>query len=144
MSTVDLVVRNLAAWSLQVAVLALAAAALSRVLPIERPAARLAFGQALLALVLLLPLVQPWHAAMSGVSWSLSPAPCGGRCGPARDAGRSPRVLGDPWLASRRGRPAAAGRRVSPGSRRLRARPPSFPPSRLAATRCAAMASRPA
>jgi hypothetical protein len=95
MSTVDLVVRNLAAWSLQVAVLALAAAALSRVLPIERPAARLAFGQALLALVLLLPLVQPWHAAMSGVSWSLSPAPSTAAAGqPATPGGvRAPSAM---------------------------------------------------
>jgi hypothetical protein len=77
MSALDLALRNLAAWSLQVAVLGLAAAALSRLLPVERPAARLAFGQALLVLVLGLPLVQPWHAATPAVSWSLAltPAP---------------------------------------------------------------------
>ena len=45
-SALELVLRNLAAWSVQVAVLGLAAAFLSRLVPIERPAARLAFGQA--------------------------------------------------------------------------------------------------
>ena len=62
MSALELALRNLAAWSVQVAVLGLAAALLSRLLPIERPAARLALGQGLLALVLGLPLVQPWRA----------------------------------------------------------------------------------
>jgi beta-lactamase regulating signal transducer with metallopeptidase domain len=75
MSALDLALRNLGAWSLQVAVLGLAIAALSRLFPIERPAARLAFGQALLALVLGLPLAQPWHAATPGVSWSLALTP---------------------------------------------------------------------
>jgi hypothetical protein len=78
MSALDLPLRNLAAWSLQVGVLGLAAAAFSRLFPIERPAARLAFGQALLALVLALPLVQRWHAATPGVSWSLAFAPAQG------------------------------------------------------------------
>jgi len=60
-SALELLLRNLAAWSLQAGALALAAAILSRLLPVERPAARLALGQALLALVLGLPLVQPWQ-----------------------------------------------------------------------------------
>jgi beta-lactamase regulating signal transducer with metallopeptidase domain len=68
-SALELALRNLAAWSVQVGVLGLAAAVLSRLLPIERPATRLAFCQALLALVLGLPLVQPWHAAAPSVSW---------------------------------------------------------------------------
>jgi beta-lactamase regulating signal transducer with metallopeptidase domain len=72
MSALELTLRNLAAWSVQVAVLGLAAAALSRLLPIERPAARLAFGQALLAVILGLPLVQPWHATAPAVTWSLA------------------------------------------------------------------------
>jgi len=72
MNALDLALRNLAAWSLQVAVVGLAAAALSRLFPIERPAARLAFGQALLAVVLGLPLVQPWHATAPAVTWSLA------------------------------------------------------------------------
>jgi D-alanyl-D-alanine endopeptidase (penicillin-binding protein 7) len=71
-SGLELALRNLAAWSVQVAVLSLAAAILSRLLPVERPAARLAFGQALLALVLGLPLVQPWHATATEVSWSFA------------------------------------------------------------------------
>lgn len=74
MSALELALRNLASWSLQVAVLSLAAAALSRLLPIERPATRLALGQALLALALLLPLLQPWHAASAQVTWSVVPA----------------------------------------------------------------------
>jgi D-alanyl-D-alanine endopeptidase (penicillin-binding protein 7) len=74
-SALELALRNLAAWSVQVAVLGLAAAALARLLPVERPAARLALGQALLALVLGLPLVQPWHPAAPAVSWSFSLAP---------------------------------------------------------------------
>ena len=69
--------RNVAAWSLQVGVLALVAAALSRLLPIERPNARLAFGQALLALVFGLPLVQPWRSAVPEVGWSLALTPLG-------------------------------------------------------------------
>jgi beta-lactamase regulating signal transducer with metallopeptidase domain len=73
-SALDLVLRNLLAWSVQVAVLALAAAAVGRVAPIERPATRLAFGQALLALVLLLPLVQPWPAAAAAVDVTLGAA----------------------------------------------------------------------
>ncbi len=55
MSALELALRNLAAWSVQVAVLGLAAAALARLFPVERPAARLAFGQVLLAVVLGLP-----------------------------------------------------------------------------------------
>jgi len=65
--------RNLAAWSAQVAVLAGVAAALSRLLPIERPQARLAFGQGLLVLVLALPLVQPWQSSAAAVGWSIAP-----------------------------------------------------------------------
>ncbi len=67
-----LALRNLAAWSLQAGVLGVAAAAFSRLLPVDRPAARLALGQVLLAAVVLLPLVQPWQAASATVSWSLA------------------------------------------------------------------------
>jgi len=72
--SLELLLRNLAAWSLQVGVLALAAAALSRLVPVERPAARLALGQGLLFAVLLLPLLQPWPAAAGAVTWSIGPA----------------------------------------------------------------------
>ncbi len=72
--SLELLLRNLAAWSLQAGLLALAAAALSRLVPVERPAARLALGQGLLLSVLLLPLLQPWPAATAAVSWSIGPA----------------------------------------------------------------------
>ncbi len=71
MSGLELVLRNLAAWSLQVGLLAVAAAALSRLVPIDRPATRLALGQSLLALLVVLPLVQPWQVAGDAVTWSL-------------------------------------------------------------------------
>ncbi len=60
MSGLELALVNLASWSLQVAVLALAAAVSERLLPIRRPAARLAFSRGLLVLALALPLIQPW------------------------------------------------------------------------------------
>jgi hypothetical protein len=103
MSALELALRNLAAWSLQVAVLGLAAAALARLFPVERPAARLVLGQALLALVLGLPLVQPWHATSAAVGWSFAPD---GAPRPVRPRARPPR---------RRRRPRS-GRRRSPAS----------------------------
>jgi hypothetical protein len=75
--TLELALRNLAAWSVQVGVLGAVAAVLSRLLPVERPAARLALGQAFLLLVLGLPLVQPWHATAAAVSWSFALVPSG-------------------------------------------------------------------
>ncbi|HYN02115.1 MAG TPA: M56 family metallopeptidase [Vicinamibacteria bacterium] len=103
MSALELTLRNLAAWSVQVAVLGLAAAALSRLLPIERPAARLAFGQALLAVVLGLPLVQPWHATAPAVTWSLAPAPAPASVAPLATPGGaspSPAIPGWPLAAT--------------------------------------------
>ena len=70
MSGLSLVLWNVGAWSAQAAALWLAAAALGRLAPVERPAARLALGQAVLALVLLLPLVQPWQEPSAVVRWS--------------------------------------------------------------------------
>jgi beta-lactamase regulating signal transducer with metallopeptidase domain len=84
--SLDLALRNLAAWSLQAGVLALAAAALSRLVPVERPAARLALGQGLLFAVLLLPLLQPWPAAAGAVTWSIGPALPLGKGGAALSA----------------------------------------------------------
>lgn len=52
---------NLAAYSLQVAALVLAAGALTRLFRVKAPAALLAFWQILLAICLLLPVVQPWR-----------------------------------------------------------------------------------
>jgi TonB family protein len=77
MSAPPLWLLNLAAWSLQVAVLALALAAFGRFFPVERPAARLALGQVLLFLVVALPLVQPWRSSASEVGWSIAPTPAG-------------------------------------------------------------------
>jgi beta-lactamase regulating signal transducer with metallopeptidase domain len=92
-AAVELALRNLLAWSLQVGVLALAAAAVGRVLPVERPGARLAFGQALLALVLLLPLVQPWDVATAAVDATLGAAPAvAGEAATAGGAGRGAAV----------------------------------------------------
>lgn len=86
--SLELALRDLGAWSVQVAVLALVAAAAARMLPIERPAARLALGQALLAASLLLPLLQPWHTASASVRWSTALAAAGvtGRAASAHGA----------------------------------------------------------
>ncbi len=72
MSSLELALANLTAWSLQIGVLALAAAALACLVPVERPGVRLALGQSLLALMLVLPLVQPWRVTSAAVSWSVS------------------------------------------------------------------------
>lgn len=73
MSGHELALANLAAWSLQVGVLAIACAAIGRFFPLERPGARLALGQGLLALAVALPLLQPWRVMSAAVSGSLSP-----------------------------------------------------------------------
>jgi beta-lactamase regulating signal transducer with metallopeptidase domain len=70
MSGLELGLRNLLAWSLQAGVLSLVAAVAGRLVPVDRPAARLALARALLALVVLLPLVQPWTAASAVVDVS--------------------------------------------------------------------------
>lgn len=70
MSGLELALLNLAAWSVQVAVLVLAAAVLSRLAPLERASLRLAVWQGLLVLVLLLPLLQPRRPAPASVLWS--------------------------------------------------------------------------
>jgi len=72
MSALALALTNLAAWSVQVAVLALAAAALFRLVPVERPGVRLALGQSLLALMLALPVLQPWRESEAVVAGALA------------------------------------------------------------------------
>lgn len=62
---------NLLAWSLQLALIAWAAAVLALVLPLQRPVPRLGLWQSLLALGLVLPLLQPWRVTVAGVSSSL-------------------------------------------------------------------------
>jgi len=141
MSAPELAVRNLVAWSAQVAVLGLAAAALSRLFPIERPAARLAFGQALLAVVLGLPLVQPWHATAPAVTWSLAFTPSPASVAPLATPGGatpSPAIPGWPLAAALLLLGASFGlMRVGAGLVRLRSlrrqsRPLDAPPWLLA------------
>jgi len=52
---------NLTFWSAQVALLALAAAFLPRLLQLRQPRVLLAYWRTLLAISLLLPIIQPWH-----------------------------------------------------------------------------------
>jgi len=52
---------NLASWSIQVALLVMAAAFLARALRLQQPRVLLVSWRALLAICLLLPVVQPWH-----------------------------------------------------------------------------------
>jgi D-alanyl-D-alanine endopeptidase (penicillin-binding protein 7) len=68
----ELTLANVAAWSVQAGVLALAAAALSRLAPVEQPNLRLAYGQALLVLVVGLPVLQPWRRAAVEPAWSFA------------------------------------------------------------------------
>ena len=71
MSGLDLALVNLVAWSVQVAVLVLAAAAAQRLLPwsARRPGSRCC--SSCWPLALLLPFLQPWRAAAPGVAWSI-------------------------------------------------------------------------
>src|ERR1700756_5223025 len=52
---------NLIFWSLQVALLVVAAGLLPRLLRIRQPGVLLRYWRAVLAIALLLPAVQPWH-----------------------------------------------------------------------------------
>jgi TonB family protein len=56
---------NLAAYSVQLAVLVATAAAVTSLLRLRRPQAAIAFWQALLVVAVFLPLLQPWTAATS-------------------------------------------------------------------------------
>jgi beta-lactamase regulating signal transducer with metallopeptidase domain len=67
----ELALRNLVAWTLQVGLVAWAAAVLARVLPLEGPTARLRLWQGVLAAALVLPVLQPWHVSLAGVDWTL-------------------------------------------------------------------------
>jgi hypothetical protein len=143
MTPLELALRNLAAWSLQVGVLALAAAALARLAPIERPAARLAFGQALLILVLGLPLVQPWDATVPGVTWSAAssaPSPP-----PPAASGALPSLAVPGWRSGRR--PAVLGAafrlsRIGVGLGQLRPRRRARPTHRRGFWSCATRSRR--
>src|SRR5207249_1032191 len=63
---------NLAFWSLQVAVLVLAAGILARALRIQQPRVLLASWRSLLAVSLLLPLLQPWHHPQAAPAIAIS------------------------------------------------------------------------
>jgi beta-lactamase regulating signal transducer with metallopeptidase domain len=56
---------NLVFWSVQVALLVLAAGLLPRALKLRQPQVLLAYWRALLAISLLLPFIQPWHRPQS-------------------------------------------------------------------------------
>jgi beta-lactamase regulating signal transducer with metallopeptidase domain len=64
---------NLLFWSAQVAVLALAAAFLPRLLQLRQPRVLLAYWRALLAVAFFLPVIQPWHRAPAFGSIVLAP-----------------------------------------------------------------------
>src|SRR5580704_9911742 len=64
---------NLLFWSAQVAVLALAAALLPRLLQLRQPRVLLAYWRALLAVALLLPAIQPWHRAPAFSAFVIAP-----------------------------------------------------------------------
>jgi beta-lactamase regulating signal transducer with metallopeptidase domain len=64
---------NLLFWSAQVAVLALAAAFLPRLLQLRQPRVLLAYWRALLAVAFLLPVVQPWHRVPAFGSFVIAP-----------------------------------------------------------------------
>ncbi len=64
---------NLLFWSAQVAVLALAAAFLPRLLQLRQPRVLLAYWRALLAVAFLLPVIQPWHRIRAYGVFVISP-----------------------------------------------------------------------
>lgn len=56
---------NLVLWSVQVALLVLAAGFLARVLKLQQPRVLLTYWRSLFALSLLLPVIQPWHRSQN-------------------------------------------------------------------------------
>jgi beta-lactamase regulating signal transducer with metallopeptidase domain len=64
---------NLTFWSAQVALLALAAAFLPRLLQLRQPRVLLAYWRTLLAISLLLPIIQPWHRLPTVGTMAISP-----------------------------------------------------------------------
>jgi beta-lactamase regulating signal transducer with metallopeptidase domain len=98
-TSLELALANLLAWSLQIGVLALAPALLERAVPVERPGVRLALGQSLLALMAALPLVQPWRVASFAVSSTLSLAPSASPLAAPSPAAASP-ATGPAWCVA--------------------------------------------
>ena len=80
---------NFVFWSVQVALLMLAAAFLARVLQLRQPRVLLAYWRSLLVVSLLLPLIQPWHRVPSFAAtvvfsgFAPAPLPSVSRPGPA-------------------------------------------------------------
>jgi beta-lactamase regulating signal transducer with metallopeptidase domain len=74
---------NLMFWSAQVALLALAAGFLPRLLEIRQPRVLLVYWRALLALSLVLPVLEPWHQIQSVGAMVISPNLTGVRFIPA-------------------------------------------------------------
>jgi beta-lactamase regulating signal transducer with metallopeptidase domain len=64
---------NLLFWSAQVAVLALAAAFLPRLLQLRQPRVLLAYWRTLLAIAFLLPVIQPWHRVPAFGAFVIAP-----------------------------------------------------------------------
>src|SRR6185437_7762214 len=70
---------NLAFWSAQVALLALASGFLARIFQIRQPRVLLAYWRALLATSLILPFIQPWHRLQSIAALATTPETAAGR-----------------------------------------------------------------
>jgi TonB family protein len=69
----DVILNNLTAWSLQIALIMVAATILPGVLRIRNPAAMLAYWRGVLSVCLLLPVIQPWHVSQAtGILTSFS------------------------------------------------------------------------
>ena len=78
---------NLLSWSVQVAVLVLAAGFLARLLEIRQPRVVLVYWRVLLAMSLALPFLQPWHRQQSTGAIVLVPEVVGFRTAPANPVG---------------------------------------------------------
>ncbi len=74
---------NLIFWSAQVALLALAAGFLPRLLQIRQPRVLLVYWRALLAISLLLPIIQPWHRLPGVAAIDIAPDMAAARVLPA-------------------------------------------------------------
>ncbi|MGD0308687.1 MAG: hypothetical protein ABSC02_05305 [Acidobacteriota bacterium] len=72
--TAHLWLENLAAYSLQVAVLILAGSVLIYMFRLKTPVVLMALWQALLLVCLLLPVIQPWHHLRQTMPSSILPA----------------------------------------------------------------------
>lgn len=95
---------NLAAWSVQVGLLALVAAVVSRLVPVDAPVVRYAWWRAVLVVCLALPVIQPWQPA------GLPPDPTALASDVAPGPGRDDAVAGDMAVPLPSAEPVAAPR----------------------------------